>query len=135
MILVDTSIWIAFFRGVGGASSQLKKLILHKNRAAITGIVLQEVLQGLRDDASYESTRHRLSFLPYLDADKEVFHLAASLYRTLRKQGLTVPSTDALIAAVALHHDVPLYTDDNHFALIAKFSKLQILQFPGKATP
>ncbi|MCM2356583.1 MAG: PIN domain-containing protein [Geobacteraceae bacterium] len=53
--------------------------------------------------------------------------LAASLYRDLRKKAVTVPSTDAAIAAVAIHHGIPLFTRDEHFSAIARHSKLQLL--------
>ena len=127
MVVVDTSVWIDFFRNPADEDNNgLEELIRDQNRAAICGIILQEILQGIREPKSYELTRQRLLFLPFLDANREVHLLAAALYRDLRKKGVTVPSTDAAIAAVALHHDFPLFTRDEHFKEIARHSKLKL---------
>lgn len=128
MVVVDTSVWIDFFRNPADeGNGMLEELIRGQNRAAICGIILQEILQGIREQKSYELTRQRLLFLPFLDATREVHLLAASLYRDLRKQGVTVPSADAAIAAVAIYNSFPLFTRDGHFAEIARHSKLQLL--------
>ena len=44
-----------------------------KNRAVTCGIILQEILQGIRDDKSYTQTKDRLSRLPSLEIDKETY--------------------------------------------------------------
>ena len=128
MVLVDTSVWVDFFQNASvSGNATLEGLIKGQNRVAICGIVLQEILQGIRDLNSFETTRQRLSFLPFLETGQEVHILAASLYRDLRRNGITVPSTDALIAAIAIHHGFQLMTGDKHFLDIAAHSNLQLL--------
>lgn len=128
MVLVDTSIWVDFFRNPSASgNATLEGLIKGQNRVAICGIVLQEILQGIRDQQSFETTRQRLIFLPFLEDGREVHILAASLYRDLRRNGITVPSTDVLIAAIAIHHGFLLMSGDRHFLDIAAFSNLQLL--------
>jgi len=128
MVLVDTSIWVDFFRNPSASgNATLEGLIKGQNRVAICGIVLQEILQGIRDQQSFETTRQRLLFLPFLDSGREVHILAASLYRDLRRTGITIPSTDVLIAAIAIHHGFQLMTGDTHFLDIAAHSNLQLL--------
>jgi predicted nucleic acid-binding protein len=127
MVLVDTSIWIDYFRDPAAeGNGLLEGLIQGQNRAAICGIIIQEILQGIRDEKSYQLTRQRLLFLPFLEATRDVHLIAAALYRDLRKKGLTVPSTDAAIAAVAIHHGFPLFTADSHFNEIARHSDLKL---------
>ena len=71
MVLVDTSVWIDYFQAAeSNHASALESLIRDNNRAMICGIILQEVLQGIRDDKSYTLTKDRLSRLPYLELDK-----------------------------------------------------------------
>ena len=128
MVVVDTSIWVDFLRDCSPVGSgRLEELIRDRNRVATCGIILQEILQGIRDQKSYALTRQRLLFFPFLEAGREVHLLAASLYRDLHRKGLTVPSTDALIAAVAIHHGFPILSGDQHFTLIAQNSRLQLL--------
>jgi predicted nucleic acid-binding protein len=127
MVVVDTSVWIDFFRNrSGNDNGRLEELIRENNRTAICGLILQEILQGIRDRKTFEITRKRLLFLPYLEASREVHLFAASLYRDLRTRGITVPSTDTVIAAVAIHHGFPLFTRDAHFSQIARYSKLKL---------
>jgi hypothetical protein len=92
----------------------------------ICGIILQEVLQGIRDDKSYALTKDRLSRLPYLEIDKETYLYASSLYRNLRAKGITVPPIDVTLAGLAVQRVVPLYTRDEHFKVIAKHSDLKL---------
>lgn len=127
MVVVDTSVWIDFFRNpADNSNGRLEELVRGRNRAAICGIILQEILQGIREQKSFELSRQRLLFLPFLEADREVHLLAATIYRDLRKKGITVPSTDAAIAAVTIHHGFPLFTRDEHFSEIARHSSLKL---------
>jgi predicted nucleic acid-binding protein len=127
VVVVDTSVWIDFFNNPElEGNNRLEELIRDQNRAAICGVILQEILQGIRGQNSYELTRQRLLFLPFLEAPREVHLLAASIYRDLRKRGVTVPSVDAAIAAIAIHHGFPLFTRDDHFTEIARQTKLEL---------
>ena len=127
MVLVDTSIWIDFFQHpVSPQAAMLENLIKEHNRVVLCGIILQEVLQGIRDNKSYTATKERLTKLPYLDMSKEIHLAAASLYRSLRAKGITVPSADTSIAALAILNQIPLYTKDDHFNIIAKHTRLEL---------
>ena len=127
MVLIDTTIWIDFFQYPASPhAARLEDLIREHNRAVLCGIVLQEVLQGIRDNKSHAATKERLTKLPYLDMSKEIHLAAASLYRSMRARGITMPSADASIAALAIHHHIPLYTKDDHFNSIAKFTSLKL---------
>ena len=127
MVLVDTSIWIDFFQHpVSPQAARLEDLVREHNRAVLCGIILQEVLQGIRDNKSHAATKERLTKFPYLDMSKEIHLAAASLYRSLRAKGITVPSADTSIAALAIFNDIPLYTKDDHFSIIAKHAKLEL---------
>lgn len=127
MVLIDTSIWIDFFEHpVSPYADRLEYLIRNHNQAVLCGIVLQEVLQGIRDNKSYVVTKERLTKLPYLDMSKEVHLAAASLYRSLRAKGITIPSVDTSIAALAIYNHIPLFTKDYHFDIITKHTRLKL---------
>ncbi len=127
MVLVDTSIWIDFFQAPESqAASALELLIKDHNRVALCGIVLQEVLQGIRDQRSFELIRERLLKFPFTECERETWLIAASLYRDLRAFGITLPSVDVTIAAIAIQHDMQLFTRDRHFSEIAKISRLKL---------
>ncbi len=127
MVLIDTSIWIDFLQHPASShADRLEDLIREHNQAVLCGIILQEVLQGIRDNKSHAATKERLTKLPYLDMSKEIHLAAATLYRSLRARGITVPSADTSIAALAILNRIPLYTKDDHFSIIAKHTKLEL---------
>jgi hypothetical protein len=101
-------------------------MVLVFNQEALCGIVLQEVLQGIKDSKSFTATKERLQKLPYLDMGKDAYLAAAALYHSLRAKGITVPSTDTSIAALAILNRIPLFTSDEHFSIIAKHSRLEL---------
>lgn len=127
MVLVDTSIWIDFFQAPeSDSAATLELLISDHNRVALCGIVLQEVLQEIREPKSFALVRERLLKFPFLESQRETWLLAASLYRDLRATGITLPSVDVSIAAIAIQNDMPLFTRDRHFAEMAKVSGLRL---------
>jgi predicted nucleic acid-binding protein len=129
MLLVDTSIWIDFFQAPeSGTATALEVLIKDHNRVALCGIVLQEVLQGIRNPKSFELVRERLLKFPFIETDRETWLLAASLYRKLRAKGITLPSVDVTIAALAICNDMPLFSRDAHFGEIAQTSDLRMYE-------
>lgn len=127
MVLIDTSVWIDYFQASDESHAPaLEALIRDNNRAVICGIILQEVLQGIRDDKSYTLTKDRLLRLPYLELDKDTYTYASSLYRILRAKGITVPPVDVSLAGLAVQRDIPLFTRDEHFKAIARHSGLKL---------
>ena len=127
MVLVDTSIWIDFFQHpTSQYAAGLEELVKEHNRAVLCGIILQEVLQGIRDNKSHAATKERLTKLPYLDLNKETHLAAASLYRSLRARGIIVLFADTAIAALAILNHIPLYTKDDHFSVISKHTSLEL---------
>jgi len=80
----------------------------------------------LVNTTGFTTTKERLQKLPYLDMGKDVYLAAAVLYRSLRAKGVTVPSTDTSIAALAILNSMPIFTSDEHFSIIAANSKLEL---------
>src|SRR5437016_4039269 len=117
MLLIDSSIWIDYLAGTQSPSTdRLDDYLKSRETIATTGLILQEVLQGTKSERQLETVRSRLSGLTYLPASKGTHFTAARLYRRLRAKGVTVPSMDALIGAVAIENSTPLLTDDrDHF--------------------
>lgn len=127
MVLVDTSVWIDFFQYPESThSKKLEWLIKDHNRVIICGIILQEILQGIRDEKSFRSAKNRLSRLPFVYTDKNTYFYASSIYRRLRKKGITIPPVDITIAAIAKLNKYPLFTKDDHFGVIANHLGLKL---------
>jgi hypothetical protein len=124
VILVDTSVWVAFIRGQDTAAVQRLRAGLERGvPPAITPVIYQEILQGAADEKAFRDYRAYFGGQQFLhSADPVASHeRAARLYFECRRAGATVRSSnDCLIAQAALEHDVPLLHDDRDFDAIAR---------------
>ena len=119
-VLVDSTVWIDYLRNVQNRQTELlEKLITDHEDLCLCGFVLTEVLQGIRDEQQYTRVKRSLDNLLYLEVDKTTFELAATIYRELRKQGITIRnSVDCLIAATVLQQGVHLLDNDRDYEYI-----------------
>lgn len=118
MVLVDSSAWIeALSHPDSSVFGQVNKLL--EDQACTCGVVIQEVLQGLRELSVIREVSMRMSLLPYLEANPETYLAAAYLFRRCRHRGIRVHTVDALIMALAIQHGVPVFTLDSDFAKVA----------------
>jgi hypothetical protein len=123
--MVDTSVWIAAFRGKPGNIAEKTRQLLHDDQALICGPVLFEIRRGLR-------ASERKKILPLMEAvirlpvDERDWDLAGDLDASLRSEGLTIPPMDILIAQVCLRHQAPLFALDQHFESIKGLQLLHL---------
>jgi len=119
LILIDTSAWIAFFRGKGGVADRVDELI-ESDEAALCGPVVTELRRGLRGPAERRRVLPLLSACHDLEQPDDVWREAGELGFHLARLGATVKTLDLLIAAYALSHDVAVLTTDRDFGLFGK---------------
>ncbi len=124
MVLVDTSVWVEFFR----RPRRIDLAAVVDLDEVVTCLpVLQEVLQGFRQQAAFALARESMLALPMVESPmhQQVFEDAVGLYRSARSAGLTVRSTvDCLIAACALRNGLTVLHYDRDFDLLARVSPL-----------
>jgi hypothetical protein len=90
--------------------------------------IVQEVLQGFRDEGAFRRARESMFSLPIVESPlaEEVFSHAVNLHRSARRGGLTVRSSvDCLVAACAIRHDLEVLHRDRDYAMIARVSVLR----------
>ncbi len=118
MILVDTSVWVDFLRGVNSIQRRtLHRLIEDEEDISITEIILAEVLQGIKEDKDFKRVKdYLLEFPIYRPNGIETYLKAAGIYRDCRKRGRTVRKTvDCIIAAICMENDLTLLHKDSDF--------------------
>ncbi|MEO6951566.1 MAG: PIN domain-containing protein [Polyangia bacterium] len=132
MILVDTSVLIAYLGGKPvRTAAALQKLLDEDAAFFLTPVVIQEVLQGARDEKQWKLLHRYLEGQPIVDAADSVAHAiaAARIYVDCRRKGLTIRSSvDCWIAQLALEHDLTLLHDDRDFETIARVRPLRQLR-------
>lgn len=127
MVLVDSSVWIEYLsHRVSLVGERLEILLRPNNQIFITGIIFQEILQGIYNQRSYLLTQKLLGRLPFLIPDLETHLLAATLFRKMVGFGKTPTSIDVLIASLAIRHKIRLFTLDKDFQAIQEHSPLQL---------
>jgi predicted nucleic acid-binding protein len=128
MVLVDTTVWIDFFADRNEPHvAMLQELIENEEDLSLCGVILSEVLQGIRSDTDFAKTKEYLYDLILLPMQQTTFLRAAEIYRSLRKKGITIRKpVDCMIASVAIEYDIHLLHNDRDFDHIAKHLKLRI---------
>ncbi len=131
MVLVDTSVWIDFFHDRKTPHVEfLESCISESKNLCICGIILTEILQGIRNDKQYSKIKRYLENLLYLPMEYSTYLESAEVYRFLRKKGVTIRKpVDCMIASVALEHNVPILHNDKDFNPIEHHCGLQVVKF------
>jgi hypothetical protein len=114
-VLVDTSIWIDFFRHPDAESGAEIVRLLKLGHVSTCGVIVAEILQGAANEDELEDLQENLKGLSFLDMDESTYIEAGRLSYNLRKKGRTMPLTDSLIANLAIRHKQILWTKDSHF--------------------
>lgn len=117
MILVDSSVWIDYFRGVVSPATDFLDATLGVVPVATGDLILTEVLQGFTIQADFDQAKRLLERTTITAmVGHEIALQAAVNYRALRTQGITVRKTiDTLIATYCIQQDLPLLFSDRDF--------------------
>jgi predicted nucleic acid-binding protein len=128
--LVDTSVWSLAFRRDTPADSpevvELKRALETGDTIFVTGLVLQELLQGFNKPRAYDQIIEHFGALPLLTPEREDHIKAANLRNRCRKKGIQVGTIDALLAQLCISRELGLLTTDKDFTQIAKIFPLKI---------
>ncbi len=131
MYLVDTSVWLDYFRNRSTqAVTQFEEILNGNTPFGITSVIYQEVLQGADSPRDFSKLQNYLATQKfYYPIDPILsYEQAADLYFQCRRQGITIRSTiDCLIAQVAIEHNLRLLHNDRDFTQIATVRKNLIL--------
>lgn len=126
MVLVDTSVWIEIFRN----PPRLRLETIVELDEIVTCLpVIQEVLQGFRDERAHATARDAMLSFPVVESPlrTELILDAVDLYRHARRAGKTIRSgVDCLIAACAIRNRLEVAHLDRDFDSLASVSALAI---------
>lgn len=122
MILVDSSVWIDYFRGSITAQTEKLDQLLDREPLAIGDLILTEVLQGFTGERAFNEVRKMLLSLTVVEIGGAAIAVqAARNYRTLREFGVTTRKTiDTLIATRCIEDGHELLHSDQDFVPFAR---------------
>jgi hypothetical protein len=130
VIVVDTSAWGAFFNGAPAPTADRLAAALETGESiAIMPVIVTETLQGFRTESGFGKALALLVRLPLLEPSLDAHVRAARLFRSLRRQGVTIRGTiDCIIAQVCIDTGAALLTLDRDFERIAAHSALELVR-------
>jgi predicted nucleic acid-binding protein len=124
MILVDTSILIGYFKGIGTAPYDKMDFIIDNDIPyGIDNHIYLELLQGVKNKLEYDILKEYLNTLPFyeLKYGKKSYENIALLNIKCRARGITIRSTiDLIIAEIALENNLYILHNDNDYTNMAK---------------
>ena len=129
MTIVDTTVWIDYLGGTANPHTDWLDRELNRQRLGLTDLILCEILQGIRGDATFKRVRRDLSKFEVFETGGEALAVAsAQNYRALRSHGHTIRKTiDCLIATYCLTEGHSLLHRDHDFDPFEKHLGLRVL--------
>lgn len=130
MILVDSSVWVDYFRGVDSAPVEKLDLLLGSEPLAIGDLILTEVLQGFTAERDFMTAKRLLMSLHVVEIGGADIAIQAALnFRALRALGITVRKTiDTLIATRCIESSYTLLHSDRDFEPFAQHLGLRVVE-------
>jgi predicted nucleic acid-binding protein len=118
-VLIDTSVWIEFFRQREPYHGIVTKLI-DEEQVVCCGIILAELMQGAKSDKELAVLDDFIKVFFFIPETPELWASAGKLSGRLRRKGITVGLSDCFIATAAASVKVQVATMDSHFELLGK---------------
>lgn len=129
--IVDTSVWSLALRKKGHRETEevrkLFVLLKEGERIFVPGIVLQEILQGIRNPQQFMQIKEALGCFPSLETSREDHIFAAEVFNICRAKGIQASTIDFLIASIVIRNDCILLSSDKDFVHISKHCELRLL--------
>lgn len=135
-ILPDTPIWSAALRrGRNAAGSYREEMsrLVNQGIVEIIGPIRQEILSGIRDSAKFAALKARLRSFPDLEIATGDYEEAAACYNRCRSTGIQGSFTDFVICAVAVRHELEIFTDNKDFLRYKKILPIRLYHFEQSA--
>lgn len=127
MILVDSSVWIAYLNGVKSQETEFLDESLGFVPILVPDLVYLEILQGYREDHVFQKVKTFLDEFPFVSVgSKELALESAQNFRILRKKGITVRKTiDCYLATFCIQKDLKILHSDRDFDPFVQFLGLK----------
>jgi len=128
VILVDSSVWVEYFRSADTPQVALLDSLFGRSPLAVGDLIAAEVLQGVRDEREFKWVKKTLDAFDHIDlAGYDLAVKASENYRSLRAMGITIRKTvDTLIATRCIEDRLTLLHADRDFLPFAQHLGLKV---------
>jgi hypothetical protein len=126
-VLIDTSVWIEFFRKKGTDISSKLREYLKLNQACYTGPIAVELYQGAKTQKEIQTLEQLFQIIPYVEITRAHYHRAGLMSQRAARNGKIFSTIDMIIAVVAHDEQLSLFTLDSHFQDISQYCELSLI--------
>jgi len=126
-VLIDTSIWIDYFKNKNLLLSRRVDDILSTENVYVPRIVIAELIQGAKSDKEISVIEEFIDAFNIVDQQQDTWIRAGKLSNSLKKKGITVNLTDCYIALIATENYCRIFTLDEHFKNIKKILSIDLI--------
>jgi predicted nucleic acid-binding protein len=127
-ILIDTSVWIEYFRGKSTGLTNYVTEIAKSSEICVPRIVLAELLQGAKSEKEISVIEKFMDAFTILDQTDRTWFNAGKLSYELKKKGKNISLADCYIAVIAQENNCAVLTFDQHFNDIRKHAGIRLLE-------
>lgn len=131
--LLDTSVWSEALRrkntSLKSEKTFLYHLIQNEENIFITGVIIQELLSGIKNEKMFMELKEILLNFEIIEPDVEDYIQAASLQNKISAKGIQASTVDLLLVSIAIRRNYYLLSFDKDFNYISKHTDLRLLSF------
>jgi len=128
VILVDSSVWIDYFRSADTPQVALLDSLFGRSPLVVGDLIAAEVLQGVRDEQEFKWVKKTLEAFDHIDlVGYDLAVKASENYRSLRAMGITIRKTiDTLVATRCIEDGLTLLHADRDFVPFSEHLGLKV---------
>lgn len=128
-VLVDSSVWIDFFRGVQSWEAAILDKLLAEELVCITGLIKAEIIPSARTNKEAALIRESFAALPTLRDPESMWGTIVDWRTRLRKRGVSgISIADLIIAVAGYAHNKLILAKDRHFEIMKKELGINLLE-------
>ena len=126
-VLIDTSVWIEFFRKKDSSVSRMLREFLKMGQACYAGPIAVELYQGAKAQQEILVLEQLFQTISYVEITREHYHCAGLISQRAARKGRTFSTVDIVLATVARNEGLSLFSLDSHFKDIAKYCDFHLI--------
>ena len=126
-VLIDTSIWVEFFRKRNSAVSAKLREFLKLNQVCYTGPIFVELYQGAKTQREIEVFNQLFDTIHYVDISRKHYHHAGLFSQKAAREGRIFSTVDVILAVLTHDEGLSLFSLDRHFQDISRYCPLTLI--------
>lgn len=126
-VLIDTSVWIAYFKNMDQRLTDKVDDILGSSEVCVPRVVIAELVQGAKTEKEIAVIEEFVEAFSIVDQTDSTWLKAGKLSFSMKRKGTTVHLIDCYIAVLASENNCKIFSLDEHFKGIRKFERIELL--------